>query len=236
MTQESARQRILNRLKSGKRQTKDVPVGSPVAPTEPVHISPERTPQTAAEKLERFCDQLRLSHAEVLCVGEDEIQQALGQHLRENAIKNLLYAPGSVASRRMGDQTAFVETRPFEQPVEQWKAALFDDMEAGISHAQAGIAQTGTLMLATGPSEPRTLSLVPPVHYVLIHEGQIVETLAGAFGTKPWGNTLPTNLLLISGPSKTADIQTTLAYGAHGPKRLVVIVYGGTRQYPVSEA
>nr|WP_269808811.1 LUD domain-containing protein [Enterovibrio nigricans] len=81
----------------------------------------------------------------------------------------------------------------------------------------------------TGESEPRSLSLVPPTHIAIIRESDIVshfsELMTTPFWTSAgWDTTPPTNLLLISGPSKTADIQQTLAYGAHGPKRLIVFL------------
>jgi L-lactate dehydrogenase complex protein LldG len=87
-----------------------------------------------------------------------------------------------------------------------------------------GVAETGGLLLETGPSEPRLLSLVPPIHLALLYASCIQDTLWSAFRHLGWGNGLPTNALLISGPSKTADIEQTLAYGVHGPKRLVVVL------------
>jgi L-lactate dehydrogenase complex protein LldG len=71
--------------------------------------------------------------------------------------------------------------------------------------------------------EPRTLSLVPPIHFALLDAATIHPTF-DALVSENWAAGLPTNALLISGPSKTADIQQTLAYGAHGPKELVVLV------------
>jgi len=70
------------------------------------------------------------------------------------------------------------------------------------------------------------MSLVPPLHIVLLEAANIYNTFHEAMLTEGWANGLPTNSLLISGPSKTADIQQTLAYGAHGPKELVVLLIG----------
>ncbi|WPC72130.1 LUD domain-containing protein [Aeromonas hydrophila] len=52
----------------------------------------------------------------------------------------------------------------------------------------------------------------------------IADNLAGLVAAGRWQQAMPTNLLLVSGPSKTADIQQTLAYGAHGPSRLLVVL------------
>ena len=68
------------------------------------------------------------------------------------------------------------------------------------------------------------MSLVPPVHVVLLDATKIYNTFFEAMSHEGWKDGLPTNALLISGPSKTADIQQTLAYGAHGPKELVVLM------------
>ena len=68
------------------------------------------------------------------------------------------------------------------------------------------------------------MSRVPPVHIALFDASCLYENFYQAISQEGWANGLPTNSLLISGPSKTADIQQTLAYGAHGPKELIVLV------------
>ncbi|MEX8503681.1 MAG: lactate utilization protein C [Leptothrix ochracea] len=114
--------------------------------------------------------------------------------------------------------------RRFDQPLEQWKAELFDTIDAGITSALAGVADTGSLILQPGPAEPRTLSLVPPLHIAVLRSSTIFASLAAAMATLHPEADMPTNLLLVSGPSKTADIQQVLAYGAHGPKQLVIVL------------
>ena len=105
---------------------------------------------------------------------------------------------------------------------------MFRDTPAGLTAARAAIAETGTLILWPDAQEPRLMSLVPPLHIVLLDAGKIYNTFYEAMTSEAWADPasggLPTNALLISGPSKTADIQQTLAYGAHGPKELVVLM------------
>ena len=72
--------------------------------------------------------------------------------------------------------------------------------------------------------EPRLMSLVPAVHFVMLDVTTIHSDLHAAMRDEGWAGQLPTNALLISSPSKTADIQQTLAYGAHGPKELVLLL------------
>lgn len=68
------------------------------------------------------------------------------------------------------------------------------------------------------------MSLVPPVHIALLQADQIYDTLEQMMEAEQWSRQMPTNALLISGPSKTADIQQVLAYGVHGPKALIVLI------------
>ncbi|HET8748859.1 MAG TPA: LUD domain-containing protein, partial [Ramlibacter sp.] len=117
--------------------------------------------------------------------------------------------------------------RRFERPLETWKGELFDAIDAGVTGAVAGIADTGTLVLCPGRHEPRTLSLVPPVHVAVLMASRLHASLPAAMHALFPGDQapmLPTNLLLVTGPSKTADIQQVLAYGAHGPKELVIVL------------
>jgi L-lactate dehydrogenase complex protein LldG len=72
------------------------------------------------------------------------------------------------------------------------------------------------------------MSLVPPVHFVLLDATTIHANLHAALTAERWAAGMPTNALVISGPSKTADIQQTLAYGAHGPRELIVLVCHST--------
>ena len=112
----------------------------------------------------------------------------------------------------------------FDASTEAWKTALFDKIDASITVAVAAIADTGSLVLIPGPHEPRSLSLVPPVHVALLRASTLYSSLPAAMAAlEPQAN-MPTNLLLVTGPSKTADIQQTLAYGAHGPKELVIVL------------
>jgi L-lactate dehydrogenase complex protein LldG len=68
------------------------------------------------------------------------------------------------------------------------------------------------------------MSLVPPIHIAVLKAESILPSLEEAMQTHGWSTDMPTNLLLISGPSKTADIELILAFGVHGPKELIVLV------------
>ncbi|MEC7376269.1 MAG: LUD domain-containing protein, partial [Pseudomonadota bacterium] len=70
----------------------------------------------------------------------------------------------------------------------------------------------------------RLMSLVPPVHVAVLRASELYTTFHEAIHAQNWATGMPTNALLISGPSKTADIEQTLAYGVHGPKELIVLM------------
>ncbi len=109
------------------------------------------------------------------------------------------------------------------------QAALFDEVAAGVTLSRAAIAETGTVVLWSSPRSPRLLSLVPPVHIVIVDAHAVYDTLSEVMHAERWSDGLPTNVILVSSPSKTADIQQTLAYGAHGPKQLIVMLVEDVR-------
>jgi L-lactate dehydrogenase complex protein LldG len=92
-------------------------------------------------------------------------------------------------------------------PIEAWKTEMFHATPASLTAARAAIAETGTLILWPDAKEPRLMSLVPPVHIVLLDSAKIYNTFYEAMTGRRLEGRLPTNALLISGPSKTADIQ-----------------------------
>jgi L-lactate utilization protein LutC len=97
--------------------------------------------------------------------------------------------------------------------------------DVGISTAQAAIAETGTLVLDSDCERHRLVSLVPPVHIALVNASAIVETLGDALTLLQKKEISPA-ITFITGPSRTADIELTLAIGVHGPQELYVIVDG----------
>jgi L-lactate dehydrogenase complex protein LldG len=100
---------------------------------------------------------------------------------------------------------------------------------AAVSHAFTAVAETGTLVLTSGPDNPTTLNFLPDVHVVVVEAGDVVgdfetamERLRARFGA----GAMPRTVNMITGPSRSADIEQTLLLGAHGPRKLHVIVVG----------
>jgi L-lactate dehydrogenase complex protein LldG len=99
--------------------------------------------------------------------------------------------------------------------------------EVGLSHATVAVAETGTLVLASGEENPVTLNFLPETHIVVLTAKDIVGPYETAFDRvrAAYGRgTMPRTLNLISGPSRTGDIGGKLVMGAHGPRRMCVIV------------
>ncbi|QAY96118.1 lactate utilization protein [Methylovirgula ligni] len=101
----------------------------------------------------------------------------------------------------------------------------------GLSHAFAGIAETGTLALVSGPDNPTTLNFLPETHIVVVEAWAIVgdyeafwAKLRAAYGE----GTMPRTVNFITGPSRSADIEQTLLLGAHGPRALHILIVGGS--------
>src|SRR5207237_257633 len=98
-----------------------------------------------------------------------------------------------------------------------------------LSHAFGAVAETGTLVLTSGPDNPTTLNFLPDTHVVVVDAGDIAgdyeavwERLRETFGA----GLMPRTVNLITGPSRSADIEQMLILGAHGPRRLHVMIVG----------
>jgi L-lactate dehydrogenase complex protein LldG len=100
---------------------------------------------------------------------------------------------------------------------------------AAVSHAFAAVAETGTVVLTSGPDNPTTLNFLPDVHVVVVEAGAVAgdfETVMEELRDRYGVGTLPRTVNMITGPSRSADIEQTLILGAHGPRKLHVIVVG----------
>lgn len=212
-----ARERILARL-----------AGSGPEATEPADFPSRVFDWSPRERLERFRERLTAVRGEVIEVGDDWPVR-LAELLAVRGARNLLYGPGSPVGDALiagWPPEAGLQPIPYAEPVEAFKSDLFERIDAGITGCRGAIAETGTLVLWPDSHEPRLLSLVPPIHVVLLDAASIRSTLAEIIAEQDWAAGMPTNALLISGPSKSADIEQTLAYGVHGPKALIVLLKG----------
>jgi L-lactate dehydrogenase complex protein LldG len=99
--------------------------------------------------------------------------------------------------------------------------------QVSITGAFAGIAETGTLVMASGPDHPVTLNLLPDTHIVVLREADIVggyEEVWARLRQRYGKDRMPRTVNTITGPSRTADIEQTIELGAHGPRRMHIVV------------
>jgi L-lactate dehydrogenase complex protein LldG len=109
------------------------------------------------------------------------------------------------------------------------KGYAIDDLEscdAGVTGCEVLVAQTGGIMVSVESAGGRALSVLPPHHIVIARTSQMVPDLTAAFGhvKRKYGKAFPSFMGFITGPSRTGDIERILVLGAHGPKRLTVLL------------
>lgn len=224
---DNARERILRKLREAVGDRRDLPSLPPL---------PEMPSLSRVEKIEQLKTRMTAMRSEVYVISKTDPKAApnavwtdrLKEILREKGLKHMLYAPGTpvgdtVTAAWAAENDGLPALRPYDAAVETFKDELFT-IDAGITGTLGGIAETGALILWPDEKEPRLMSLVPAVHIAVLDADRIYETFSEAVEKGTWADGMPTNALLISGPSKTADIELVLAFGVHGPKELVVLV------------
>ncbi|RRJ83203.1 LutC/YkgG family protein [Aestuariirhabdus litorea] len=221
----SHRDRILNRLSSELA----------ASGAEPLHrehedrrVVTQRYQYDPQERVRRLTEMMQAVHTEVHSTDEHSWPQRLLELMQEKGLTNLLLGLATPHGQQLSSAWQGNDSTPqledAQRPIEALKEALFHRTDAALTGSRGGIAATGSIIVWPTPEEPRLISLVPPVHFVLLRASTIHNSFAEVMEQEQWKTALPTNALLISGPSKTADIQQTLAYGAHGPKELVVLL------------
>lgn len=94
----------------------------------------------------------------------------------------------------------------------------------GVTGAYAALADTGGVVLVSGPGRGRLASLLPPVHVAVVEERRLRPSLAGLLREEPGLFGTGSNVVIIAGPSRTADIEMIITRGVHGPKRLCIVL------------
>ncbi len=176
------------------------------------------------EKEKRLTKGMTAVHTEVVNLKSKNWIDWINQQLPERGLHNILIGDTEEARLLKANADKLLQFREYDQSIESWKAELFQKVDVGLTGTLGAIAETGSLVVWPTASEPRLMSLVPPVHIALVKADTIYESFAQIVEEQNWAQQMPTNALLISGPSKTADIEQTLAYGIHGPQQLIVLI------------
>jgi L-lactate dehydrogenase complex protein LldG len=188
----------------------------------PAGVVPERGHVAPKDRVALFIKMLTgaAGTAEIVATA-DTVPQAVGNFLRANNL------PLSV--RRGGDAKLAALPWSNEPMLEVSTGPSDGNQLASVSHAFAGVAETGTLVMTSGPDNPTTLNFLPDNHIVVIDATDLAgdfETVLGRLREKFGPGVLPRVVNMITGPSRSADIEQRLILGAHGPRRLHVILVG----------
>ncbi len=147
------------------------------------------------------------------------------------AVANYLRANNLPLAVKRGSDPRLAAVHWEYEPVLMVSVGASDGKDlAAISYAYGAAAETGTLVLLSGPENPTTLNFLPDNHIVVVAAGTIAgdyETVLARLREERGAEDLPRAINLVTGPSRTADIEQTLILGAHGPRRLHVIVLEG---------
>lgn len=170
--------------------------------------------------------------AEVIDANTDDWPQVCAHLLRDHDLLPAITGHDSLVARALAPLLPVEQLARPVDPMAALKPALFNEYRAGVIGTVGGIAETGSLIVWPGAAEPRSLSLIPPVCLAVLFASRLFPDFDRAMRELHWADDMPTNTLLVTGPSKTADIQRLLVYGAHGPRRLLIVLVDDTGAAP----
>ncbi|MCG6122749.1 MAG: lactate utilization protein [Microvirga sp.] len=189
--------------------------------TAPAGVIPQRGQGSGEERVGVFVAQAERALASVARVPDRAaVPAAIAAYLRDSNLP---------AELRMGEDPRLAEM-PWGGTALVTRAGPSDgsDLNA-VSHAFGGVAETGTLVLVSGRDNPSTLNFLPDNHIVVVDASEIAgdyeaiwESLRARFGK----GVMPRTVNYVTGPSRSADIEQTILLGAHGPRRLHIVVVG----------
>jgi L-lactate dehydrogenase complex protein LldG len=208
-----ARDRILERLRANRPHS----VPTPAAYAKSLGWDRE-------QRIAHFSERMQAVRGEVHRVARSDWVTWINNELPARGMRRALIGRSGIAEHFAARATQDFELLRYDRPIEDWKDTLFDAVDFALTGTLAGLAESGSLVLWPDETEPRLMSLVPPLHVALLDAERLFENFADLIANDDWASGMPTNALLISGPSKTADIEQTLAYGIHGPKQLITLI------------
>jgi L-lactate dehydrogenase complex protein LldG len=171
------------------------------------------------DKVALFCQWAEANNATVARVAAADVAAEVATYLaRNNLPAEAAMAPGSALDGYDWASQKMLSLR---------RGRGEGSDHVSITGAFAGIAETGTLVTASGPDHPVTLNLLPDTHIVVLREGDIVggyEDVWGRLRARYGKNHMPRTVNTITGPSRTGDIEQTIELGAHGPRRMHIVV------------
>lgn len=188
----------------------------------PRGIIPARGQVTGAERIALFKAEAERTQATVTTVASaNAVPAAVADYLRRHNL------PAAV---RMGADERLAAMPWGETSLEITKGPSSGSDLNGVSHAFAGVAESGTLVLVSGEDNPTTLNFLPDNHIVVVNARDIAgdyEEVWGRIRFTYGKGQMPRTVNFVTGPSRSGDIEQTLLLGAHGPRRVHIVVVEG---------
>ncbi len=185
------------------------------------NLIPARARLDGAARVEMFCEQAEASAATVARVGgAGDVPGAVADYLAQQNLP-----PEAVLAPDPG-----LDDIPWEaRPLLTLRRGGTDGKDAvSVTGATAGVAETGTLVVTSAPGSPTLLNFLPETHIVVLPASRITGSYEDVWDDirRRYPERLPRTMNMITGPSRSGDIEQTLTLGAHGPRRLHVILVG----------
>ncbi|GGO82023.1 hypothetical protein GCM10011348_22400 [Marinobacterium nitratireducens] len=182
------------------------------------NLIPARAQLPVSGQVELFKTMAREAAADLIELNTmDEVPAVAAEWLRHHHIEELVCANDEIVATLDWAGTADIRR--------ETRVARAGDL-ASLTSCFAGIAETGTLMLYSQPESPTTLNFLPDNHLVILRRSQIVGVYEDAWQLlrDATGGKMPRTVNMITGPSRSADIEQKLQMGAHGPRTLVILL------------
>jgi len=182
------------------------------------NLVPARGQRDLEGRIALFTEMAEAVHTEVRRVAAwAEVAGLIGRYLREhNLPQKVTAAPDPLLDRADWASQPLMRVR---------RGEARDEDVTGVTLAEAGVAETGTLLLASSPERPTLLAFLPETSLLLLPTSEVVASYEEAWQRlRERGDGVPRSLNFITGPSRSADIGQKLELGAHGPRRLCVVL------------
>ena len=192
---------------------------------------PPKTPAIDREQLiSRFAEEVKKVHGVVTRVsGQNELSALLGALIEEKGIKRIVRWDTAALSSLdpaligAGAEVIPINLNEDESSRSDLRNALID-ADMGLTEVDYAVADIGSLVLRSSGPQSRLASVLPPIHVAVVASDRIVASLAHLLPLLNSSEKLPSAVALVTGPSRTADIETIRTVGIHGPVELHVVI------------
>lgn len=185
----------------------------------PVNIVPARTTGTQDDRVRLLQQWATFNQATTARVAAADVPGAVADYLAANNLPaRVVMAPDPALDRYDWNSRPMLQRR---------RGVPEDADRVAVTGALAGIAETGTLVFASGPDHPTSLNLLPETHVAILREADVVGPLEEVFTrlrARYGEGVMPRTVNTVTGPSRTGDVEQQLELGAHGPRRLHILI------------